>query len=282
MTTKLYISADLEGANGVISPLQCTPDKDPAAYELAVAQLALEVNTVAEAALAGGADFILVNDSHCAMTNLAIAQLDSRVALLSGKPKLCAMAAGLDTTFDGAIYIGYHAKAGSEKGILNHTFHSKLFDVSVNGVSYGEGGINALYASLVHGVPVVLASGDQTFCAEIRELIPQLETVQTKITLTTTAAHCRPQVELLEDYRAKTYQVLRSKTDWKRNLLSLSVPYDLTVTFTHSLDADVAMTLPWIKRLDGRTVTYQAKDFQEVYQALQSIYSILSYTHFME
>ncbi len=282
MTTKLYISADLEGANWISSPLQCTPDKDRAAYERAVAQLALEVNTVVEAAFAEGVDAILVNDSHCAMTNLPIAQLDPRVALLSGKPKLCAMAAGLDASFDGALYIGYHAKAGAEKGILNHTFHSKLFDVSVNGVSYGEGGINALYASLVHGVPVVLASGDQTFCAEIRELIPQLVTVQTKTTLTTTAAIGRPQTELLDDYRAKTRQALQSKAHWKKNLLQLKAPYDLTITFTHSLDADVAMTLPWITRVDGRTVQYQAKDFQELYQALQSIYSILSYTHFME
>ena len=64
--------------------------------------------------------------------------------------------------------------------------------ISVNGVSYGEGGINALYASLVHNVPVILASGDQAFCAEITDLIPGIATVRTKTSLTASAALSRP------------------------------------------------------------------------------------------
>ena len=53
--TRLYISADLEGACGVTSPLQCSPTADRPAYDWAVTQLAREVKEVVEAALEAGA-----------------------------------------------------------------------------------------------------------------------------------------------------------------------------------------------------------------------------------
>lgn len=281
MALKLYISADLEGVVGVTSPLQCASQPDPAAYQQAVNQLGKEVRAVADAAWEAGATEIVVNDSHCTMANLGVHHLGERVSLLSGKPKICAMSAGLDASFDAAIYVGYHAKAGTENGILNHTFHSKLFDVSVNGVSYGEGGINALYASLVHQVPVVLASGDQAFCAEIREVIPAIQTVQTKTSISTTAALSRPQADVMADYFAATKQVIQNQAAWKANLLKLKKPYHLQITFVTSLDADCAMMQPCLKRVDGRTVTFETDHFQTLYQVLQSSYALLAYTAYM-
>lgn len=280
--TRLYISADLEGVCGVVSPHHCSRQPDAAAYEWAVSQLELEVEAVVEAALDAGADEILINDSHCTMTNLALDQVDPRVALLSGKPKRCAMSAGLDATFDGAIYVGYHAKAGTHQGVLSHTFHHKLFDVSVNGVSYGEGGINALYASLVFGVPLVLASGDRAFCEEIHTLLPDLPTVETKIGLTQTAARNHPLESVLLDYADKTRQVLESRDRWQDRLLTLDAPYELKMTFINTLAADAANTLPGPERVDGRTLLYRTDHFQTVYQMLQSCYSILAYTDFLE
>lgn len=282
MNPKLFISADLEGVCGVTSPLQCFPKSDRSGYQLAVEQLAKEVSTVALAALEAGAGEIIVNDSHGYMTNLALPHLPPQVQLLSGKPKCCAMSAGLDKTCDGAIYIGYHAKAGTLNGLLNHTFHDKLFDVSVNGISYGETGINALYASLIHQVPVILISGDQALCEEAKQLCPTLETVQTKTSLSFAAALSRPQGDVLAEYQEKIKQLLTKPKGWRKNLLALKAPYTLQVTFINSLAADVAMTMPWLTRIDGRTIEYQTSDFQELYQALQSAYAILSYSGYME
>jgi D-amino peptidase len=280
--TKIYISADLEGVCGVVSPHHCssTPDRD--AYDWAVSQLEMEISAVVEAALDHGATEILVNDSHCTMTNLALERVDPRVSLLSGKPKRCAMSAGIDASFDGAIYIGYHGKAGAHQGVLSHTFHSKLFDVSVNGVSYGEGGINALYASLEFGVPLVLASGDRAFVEEIHQLIPGLPTVETKIGISQTAALNHPLEVVLEDYVAKTRQVLENRATWAERKLSLSGPYVLKITFINTLAADVANTIPGLDRLDGRTLQFKADRFQTIYQMLQACYSILAYTDYLE
>jgi D-amino peptidase len=280
--TKIYISADLEGVCGVISPHHCSTEPDRSAYDWAVSQLEMEVAAVVDAALDHGVSEILVNDSHCTMTNLYLEQVDPRVSLLTGKPKRCAMSAGLDESFDAAIYIGYHAKAGAHKGVLSHTFHSKLFDVSVNGVSYGEGGINALYASLVFGVPLVLASGDRAFIEEIHQLIPGLTTVETKEGITQTAAKCHPLEKVLEDYSAKTRLVLENRGEWKKNILSVPGPYELKVTFINPLAADAANTIPGLERSDGRTLLFRTEQFQTVYQMLQSCYSILAYTDYME
>lgn len=280
--TKLYISADLEGVCGVVTWHQVSPQPDAEAYTLAIAQLETEVEAVVEAALDAGVDEILVNDSHCGMTNLRLAHMHPEVSLLSGKPKRCAMSAGLDASFDGAIYIGYHAKAGALKGVLAHTFHNKLFDVSINGISYGEGGINALYASLVYGVPLVMASGDTAFIDEIHTLLPNLATVETKRGLTQTAALNRPLDELLGDYAEKTAAVLKEQAHWKKNLLTLSGPYELRMTFINPLAADTANLIPGLLREDGRTLIFQTEQFETLYQMLQSCYSILANTAALE
>ncbi|MGE0199359.1 MAG: M55 family metallopeptidase [Candidatus Melainabacteria bacterium] len=279
--TRLYISADLEGVCGVTAPQQCDPARDREAYTLAVAQLALEVNTVVDAARQAGATAITVNDSHYGMTNLRQDMLRDGVTLVSGKPKPCAMAAGLTSEFDGAIYLGYHAKAGSERGILNHSFHSAIFDLRVNGVSYGEGGINALYASLVHQVPVILASGDDTFCREITGLLPGLSTVCTKESLSTTAAVCKPVDTVLSEFTHVMGALMQNRDRWPQNRLALKGPYRLEVTLTTSVQADVAMLMPWLSRIDGRTVAWQTDDFEALYRALQSIYGILAYGSYL-
>ncbi len=280
--TRLYISADLEGACGVVSTHHCAAQPDRAAYDWAVSQLEMEVAAVVEAALDHGVSHILVNDSHYTMTNLMLDQVDPRVSLLTGKPKRCAMSAGLDDTFDAAIYVGYHAKAGTHQGVLCHTFHSKLFDVSINGVSYGEGGINALYASLVHGVPVILTSGDRAYLSEMRGLIPALEGVETKVGLTYTSAQCHPLEKVLEDYTFKTRQLLENRANWKQNLLTLPGPYALRMTFINPLAADAANTIPGVERIDGTSLLFETSDFQTVYQMLQACYSILAYTQYLE
>lgn len=276
---RLFISADLEGAAWITSPRQCTPAGDAVGYQHAVDQLAKELRYVTETAFAEGATEIVVNDSHMSMVNLDPSHLDSRVKLLSGKPKNCSMAAGLDKNFDAMFLIGYHAKAGSEKGILNHTFHDKLWDVSVNGVSYGEGGINALHASLTYGVPVVLASGDAVFCQEIQGHVPGVTTVQTKTSLTTTATLSLSENELAAVYQNAVQSVMQQKGKWKT--LSMKGPYILKMTFVESLNADCVCIMPWVKRLDGRTVEYTAETFEELYRALQSSYALLAYTNYM-
>ncbi|MBX2860970.1 MAG: M55 family metallopeptidase [Vampirovibrio sp.] len=274
---KLYISADMEGIGGIVSHSECYPQEDSVGYERAVALMNREVSVVAVAALEAGVTELVVNDAHGPMTNLRAELLPKQVKLLSGKPKICAMEAGLDETFDAAFLIGYHARAGALNGVIAHTFHDRIFEVSVNGKVLGESGVNAYYASLVHQVPIIFASGDAAFCEEVTELLPTLETVCTKTGLGYAAALNRDEAGLFTEYRDTVKQVLTQSKTKKPSLLKMRTPYVLQVTFIHPVAADIVMHMPGWTRIDGRAVEYTAQDFQELYQALQSSYAILAY-----
>lgn len=285
--SQYFISADLEGVCGVSTWQDCYPATDDSRYRAAVEQLASEITSVVDAIRSVQNDAqIVVNDAHNAMINLGLEHLPSGVQLISGKPKLCAMMAGLDSTFNGVILLGYHAKAGTEKGVLNHTFHNQLYDVSINGVSLGEGGVNALYAQLCHNVPVILGCGDQAFCEEFRALLPGVSLVETKSGLTTTAALHRPAKSVRDELYAQTRQALqqlaKAPDTIKQWAVPVGEPFTLTITFTHTLCCDTAMTSPAFSRVDGRTLKVTAKDFQTIYQHLQTAYTMLSYSKTLE
>ena len=90
-------------------------------YATGRALMTAEVNAVVEAILAAGPAEILVNDSHGDMQNLLHTELDPRVEYIQGSIKPLGMVQGLDETFDAAIFLGYHARAGTTGGFLAHT-----------------------------------------------------------------------------------------------------------------------------------------------------------------
>jgi D-amino peptidase len=250
-------------------------------YEEAVAQLGRELNVVIEAALAAGAQEIVVNDSHAAMTNLTLEHVGRKgpVRLLSGKPKPCAMSAGLDDSFDGVLLIGYHAMAGTQNGVLCHTFHDGLFEVRINGIPVGESAVNALYASLCHRVPVLLASGDAALCDEIGRLHPGIRTVETKQGLSFSAALCHPEETVFARYREAISQLFSNRPLWENTLLQWAPPYRLEMTFLDTVRADVVATQMGLQRLDGRTLAFTSEAFESLYRTLQTSYSLLAYVH---
>ena len=88
---KVYLSVDMEGIAGVSHP---GPDRPgTAGYPAAVDLMVGEANAAIEGALAGGADDILVNDSHGGMYNLRPADLHPAARVLQGQ-KAWSMVAG--------------------------------------------------------------------------------------------------------------------------------------------------------------------------------------------
>src|SRR5437773_2044327 len=72
--------------------------------------------------------------------------------------------------FDAALFIGYHARAGTRNAVLDHTYADRIHEVRLNGKPVGELGLNAGLAG-VHGVPVALVSGDSALAAEAKDLL---------------------------------------------------------------------------------------------------------------
>ena len=185
---KLFISVDLEGIGGVGSPLMTSSGgKD---YGTSRQYMTQEVNAVVAAIFerVPSAD-ILVNDSHGDHQNVLHGELDPRISYIQGSIKPLGMVQGLDSSFDGAIFIGYHAKAGDPDGFLAHTGSGSVKGLWLNDVEVGEGGMNAAFAGSL-GVPVILVSGDSAAAAELGQLLGS-ETVTTKTAETPSSARLR-------------------------------------------------------------------------------------------
>jgi D-amino peptidase len=303
MVMKLYISADLEGVCGVTSKAQCYPHPQTvSAYHHAVEALGREIQAILRG-LATSAHHcpcpdpltVVVNDAHGPMSNLTLAHLRPppsspdegaqalqqhwpAVHLLGGKPKLSAMMAGLNDSFNAVMLVGYHAKAQTQHGVLAHSFHDLIADISLNGQSVGETWLNVLYAH-EHGVPVMLGSGDAAFCDELQALAPKTWTISTKTGLGWAAACHEPEAYVLQELTAQAANVLDAlKAKVSRAPLSWlpEPPMTLRLALTHPVAADLVAQQPHWQRLDGVTLQTTQGTFLSAYQALQGAYAVLS------
>ena len=151
---KIYISADMEGVVGVVTSDQL----NPSGFEYARFRefLTAEVNATIEAARAAGATEFLISDSHGNGQNLLIERLPDDVMVVRSWPRELGMMEGIDESFDGVIFIGYHASTGNTQGVRAHTMSSaNITGLRLNGMSMSEGSINAAIAGQF-GVPDML------------------------------------------------------------------------------------------------------------------------------
>ena len=170
---KIYISADMEGVVGVVTNEQLGPQ----GFEYARFRefMTQEVNAAIEGALAGGATQIIVSDSHGNGQNLLIEKLHKDVTLVRAWPRPLMMMQGIDETFAGAMFIGYHTGTTNPQGVRAHTMSSaRLADVQLKGISVSEAGINAAIAGHFN-VPVIMISGDDAVVKETQTLLGDVE-----------------------------------------------------------------------------------------------------------
>ena len=264
---KVLISADMEGTCGVVSWVQVMPPEvvagvepsSTAEYERARARMTAEVNAAIEGALAGGADEVIVNDSHDGMRNLLPDDLHPACRWISGNDKPLGMVQGVDLDGIGAVfYTGYHAKAGTPAAPLAHTWTGFLNDVRVAGRSVGEYGINALVAGHF-GVPVALVTGDDQAVAQTRALLGDgVVGVVVKEGYSTFAAlHLHPQ-EARRRIRAGAEEAARTAKDLRPWTLPAGCRIELE--FDHQSRADQAAYIPTVARSGERAVAFAPQD----------------------
>lgn len=169
----VYISADMEGVVGAVTGEQLGPGGFE--YERTRRFMTREVLAAIDAAREAGATRILVSDSHGNGQNLLIDELPADVEVVRSWPRPLMMMEGIDSTFDAAILLGYHAGTTNPEGVRAHTLSSaRLTDVRLNGRSMPEAGISAAIAGHF-GVPVVMVSGDEAAVEEARALLGDIE-----------------------------------------------------------------------------------------------------------
>jgi D-amino peptidase len=269
---RVYISVDMEGVAGVVHEDQTDPidPRHAGEYNRFRRLMTSEANAAVEGALAAGATRVLVNDSHWLMRNLLAEELHPAAELLSGGPKPRSMVEGVDLGFDAAMFVGYHAMAGTASAVIDHTYTSIVHQVRLNGRPAGELAINAALAG-IHGVPVVLVSGDQALAAEAKELLGHgVEAVVVKHAVGRFAARSVSPAESCRRIREGATAALRRKHE----PLELEPPIRLEVEFALTQMADMAELVPGSVRTGGRTIEYVHDDYMEVFRAWRALYNL--------
>jgi len=257
---KVFIAVDLEGISTVVHEW----DTDPGARGYARARAAMlgDVLAAIDGCRAAGADEIVVTDAHNDGGNLDPDAMPAGVTLVSGSPTPDSMMHGIGPNYDAALYVGYHARAGTPAAVLEHTWTYRVFGVSVGGVELGEFGIGALLAGH-HGVPAVYVSGDDKVAAEARTLVPGVTaTVVKRGVMRTSAALVAPD-EARARIRADVEQALAKRAE----IAPLEWSGDpLLLTFTRVPFCDAASVYSGARRFDGRTLEIRGDDFVELYR----------------
>ena len=244
---RVYISADIEGVTGVVAWGQCGgPSAEHYDWAFARRMMTHDVNAAIRGARAAGASEVVVKDSHGSSKNLLVDGLEAGTQLISGHGAgTGGMMAGLDASFDCALLVGYHARAGTAKGIMEHTISGRVHDLRINGMPAGEIAISTATAGSF-GVPVVAVTSDFAGVREAEVLLPGVCAVAVKegfgryMGRLLHPSETGPRIE--ETARQGVAQ-RKGIAPWRP-----SEPVELEVEFNRGEEADTASRLPvWIR-----------------------------------
>lgn len=264
---KIFISADMEGLTGVVTGDQL----GPTGFEYAAFRevMTAEVNTAIEAARAGGATEILVADSHGNMENLLLDKLPADVQLVRSTPRPHGMMEGIDGSFAGVIFIGYHASTTNPRGVRAHTLSSaNLADVRLGGVSMPESGLNAALAGH-YGVPVLAISGDDAAVEEAKTLLGDVEGAVVKWATGFHSARTMTPSAGREVIKGAVRRAMARRAE--RKPYRVPMPADLEVRFKNYRPAEILALLPGVTRADAHSIRVTVKDAPEAARFLSFV-----------
>lgn len=260
---KFYLSMDMEGVTAL--PDYTYVDSSEHNYERGRRLMTQDANAVIASAFENGAAEFTVNDSHSKMNNLIAEELHEEARLITGGVKALSMVEGLDATYDGVFFAGYHARAG-QKGVMSHTMIFGVRSMWINDTEVGELGLNA-YVAGHFGVPMLMVAGDDCACREAEALIPNIVTAAVKESITRSAVKAQHPKKAQALLRGKTAEAIRNRGR-VQPLTPPEAPL-LKIEFTNYGEAELAALMPGAEIIPGTTIVqFAAKDILEAYRAM--------------
>jgi len=115
------------------------------------------IATNADGADAGANEFF-IRDEYGDGTYIMVDEQDSRLGLNSVDDSLFSMMQGMDPETAGVLFIGYHARGGSQNAVLAHIWFNRwIADVWLNDTLVGEYSLNITMEEHAQDWNVVLA-----------------------------------------------------------------------------------------------------------------------------
>lgn len=251
---RILIITDGEGVAGICRQEQTEPDN----AELR-AMLAAEANAAVDGFLSGGADEVVVWDGHDGSRTLSALTIHKDAKLLMGA---VSHTGTLERGYAAIAFVGQHAMANVQKGIMAHSFSSLgIQNMKVNGKPVGEIGIWAAMAGSF-GIPVIFLSGDKAAAEELKAIVPQAELAVVKEGLARysclTVSAVQSQHMIREGARRSMAKIGQIKP------YVVAGPSVLEVEFTtrNSLGPDTG-TREGTEIVDDRTIRFKGSTFLE-------------------
>ena len=257
---KVYVFTDTEGVSGIFDiDLQCLPGQSPR-FEDSRKLLTGEINAAVDGLLEGGATQVVVWDGHDGGRTLSVLDIHPKARLLTGRPVSPTLE--LDPSYSAVVFIGQHAMAGAERGILSHSYSSLgIQNMWVNSKPVGEIGGRVMLAG-TFGIPAVMLSGDTAACKEIHDLVPQAECAEVKSGVSRTAGYMLPHPAACALIREKARRAMERLNEFKP--YQISGPVELKVEFT-TRGIHEFTPREGIERVDERTWVFRGKDIVDAW-----------------
>ena len=256
---KIYISSDMEGVVGAVTGEQLGPSGFE--YQRFREFMTAEVNAAIEGARSAGAGEILVADSHGNGQNLLIDKLPKDVKIVRSWPRPLDMVGGLDDSFDGVIFLGYHASTDNLTGVRAHTFSSgRLTSVKLNGTPVTEGAWNAAIAGEL-GVPVIMVAGDDATVEEVSSLVGNVEGAVVKWALSFHSATTLQPEAAYDLIREKASRAVKNIKKYKP--YKVKNPVTVEMGFKNYRPVEILSYLSLFERIGSHTVRFSAKNMEE-------------------
>ncbi|QNK54891.1 M55 family metallopeptidase [Paenibacillus sp. PAMC21692] len=259
---KFYVSVDMEGIAGIAFKEQIT--RGETLYQEARQLLTDEVNAVVEGLVRAGAKEIIVKDAHATGYNFLFDRLHPAASYVVGPLAMSSRFPGVDSTFDGALLVGYHGMAGTEGAILDHSWSiADIFGLELNGTPIGEIGFEALLFGL-HGVPVIFVSGDDKTCDEAKKQLGTVFTYETKKAAGRHSGLLKAPKRVQKEIGESAMEAVRRRKECSP--YSLPAPYEMKITYINTSLADTRYyDDKEAVRLDGRTKLIKDTDLLRLF-----------------
>ena len=265
---KAYVSVDLEGLPGISTVSQIAPRY--VLYKDARRIMTWITNIVSRQLLHEGFEHVTIADSHGYMGNIDYMEVTEKVELIQGYPRPYSMMIGVDEGYDAVLMIGYHARAGTLKGFLDHTYSSTtIHRIYINNVAVSEYYLNTLYAGH-YGVPVILVAGDEHLREEVEKHTPWAIFIPLKKGYSRLSAKYSSRDIIEKKLAEGIREACRRLKRGEAKPLKLG-ELTLKIELKNPLFADMAQLIPGVKRIDAYTLEYKAKDPVEAMSIVEII-----------
>lgn len=263
MGYKLFISADIEGVAGITFREECR--KGEIGYDQCAQELTREVVTICKTAFECGVSEIVVKDGHGDSSNIDFTKMPKNVTLIRGKSgHPHNMMFGIDESFDGVFYVGYHSPAGSAGSTMSHTSTGNTNYILLNGKRMSEFMLNT-YTAAMYNVPVLFLSGDAEICRQAKQMIPDIETAATKSGFCGTAMYNKS----LEEVDELLIQGVRNalKGDFSRFRVEMPQSFEYIVNYKDLAKAYKMSYFPGMEKVDDATNKMVSNNYMDIVTA---------------